>query len=277
MRFTETQTKGVYLSLQVKRRIASVKTSYQYLEIVDTDTKLGRLLALDGKIQLTEGDEAFYHEMLAHPPLLSHPHPRRVLIIGGGDGGTLREALKHPVSKAVLVEIDAEVIKACRRHLDISQEGFDDERVEVVISSGEEFVKTAKQKFDVILVDSTDPIGPALALFEHPFFEACSIILDEGGILCAQTGTPFYQQICQKVHRSLRQIFPQVKLYLGFVPSYPSGLWSFCMAGGWLNQSLKELKKRYYKRGLNGKTVYYTPKLHQASAILPGFVEQLIS
>lgn len=274
----ERQTEGVELALRVRRWLVRRRTPYQELALAETE-ELGRVLALDGKIMLSERDEPFYHEMLAHPALLLHERPERVLIVGGGDGGTLREALSHPtVQRATLAEIDREVIDASREFLPSVHRGaFDDPRAEIVIQPGEEYVRGHPREFDVILVDSTDPIGPGEALFAQEFFAACRGALREGGLLALQAGTPFYwpQELAQVVER-VKRSFPHVGVYLGFVPAYPSGMWAYVLAGRFdFRAAEPELKARYSARGL--ATRYYSPALHRAAFVLPRFVEELLA
>lgn len=277
--FTEEQTGNVHFSLRIRQWLRRKMTKYQFLEIAET-CELGKLLALDGKVMLTEGDEKFYHEMLVHPPMVIHDHPRSVLIIGGGDGGTLREVLKHPTVESVtLVELDGEVVEECRRWLpEVSQGAFDDRRVNVVIENGEKFVRHRESEFDIVIVDSTDPTGHAKPLFSQPFYIACKRALREGGVLCTQCGTPFYfKDEVKNVVRLLRGVFKSVRLYIGFVPTYPSGLWAYCVSSDRnLNLGLEELKRRYEARKLDG-FAYYTPEVHEASFVLPPFIMELIN
>ncbi|MCS7265893.1 MAG: polyamine aminopropyltransferase [Armatimonadetes bacterium] len=276
--FTEKQTDGVHLSLKVKRWLLRQKTAYQELIVAET-TELGKLLALDGKVMLTEADEAFYHEMLVHPTMMSIDIPQKVAVIGGGDGGTVREVLRHPsVQKVFWVEIDEVVLSACKEWLSSVHCGvFDDERVEIVIAPGEKWLPNFSSEFDAIIVDGTDPIGPALPLFEPDFFSACKKALKPDGILALQCGTPFYfRDEVRMVWRNLKQVFEQVKFYLGFVPTYPSGLWAYAMAGNSLpNLDLKELYRRQKERGLIN-CHYYSPEVHIASLALPPFVQDLL-
>ena len=276
--FTEKQTDGVHLSLKVRRWLLRQKTQYQELVLAET-TELGRLLALDGKVMLTEADEAFYHEMLVHPTLLSLDNPQLVAVIGGGDGGTVREILRHPsVQRVFWVEIDEAVLNACKELLPSVHRGaFDDPRVELVIAPGEQWLPKFEETFDAIIVDGTDPIGPALPLFEPSFFQACRQALKRDGILSLQCGTPFYfRDEVKMVWRNLKQVFGQVKLYLGFVPTYPSGLWAYAMAGNCLpNLDAAELHRRCQQRGLTNFR-YYSPEVHIASFALPPFVQELL-
>lgn len=276
--FTEEQTEGVRLSLKVRRWLLRQRTAYQELVVAET-TDLGRLLALDGKVMLTEADEAFYHEMLVHPTLMSLDNPQTVAVIGGGDGGTVREVLRHPtVQRVFWVEIDEAVLKACRELLPSVHRGvFDDPRVELVVAPGEQWLPEFESSFDAVIVDGTDPIGPALPLFEPPFFAACKKALKPHGILALQCGTPFYfRDEVGMVWRNLKGVFEQVRLYLGFVPTYPSGLWAYAMAGNRLpNLNLTDLQQRCLERGLTGCR-YYSPEVHLASFVLPPFVQELL-
>lgn len=274
----ERQTEGVKLALRVRRWLVRRRTPYQELALAETE-ELGRVLALDGKIMLSERDESFYHEMLVHPALLVHERPERVLIVGGGDGGTLREVLSHPpVQRATLAEIDREVIDASRKFLaSVHQGAFDDPRAEIEIQPGEEYVRAHPREFDVILVDSTDPIGPGEALFTQEFFSACRGALREGGLLALQAGTPFYwpHGLAQVVER-VKALFPHVGVYLGFVPAYPSGMWAYILAGlSDFRAAEPALEGRFSARGL--VTRYYTPALHRAAFVLPRFVEELLA
>lgn len=274
----EEQAPGVRLCLEVERRLLRFRTTHQDLELVRTRA-LGRVLTLDGRIMVTERDEAFYHEMLVHPALLVHDHPERVLVVGGGDGGALRAVLAHPpVREVTLVEIDAEVVAASREHLaSVHGSAFEDPRVRVVISPAEAFVPTCARAFDVIIVDSTDPIGPGQALFAPTFLAACAAALRPGGLLALQAGSPFYQpDVLRKATACLEDLVAHVAPYVGFVPSYPSGMWAYVLAGDRdLDVGEGELGERFQARGL--RTRYYTPPLHRAAFVLPRFVEELVA
>ncbi len=268
--FTEEQTPHLRFSLRIRERLFSQQTAYQKLELYETE-EFGRLMALDGKVMLTERDERFYHEMLAHPALLTHPRPRRALIIGGGDGGAVREALRHPsIEEVIWGEIDEAVIKAARQYMPAVCAGvFEDGRVRLRVMPGEELVASLADEIDVIIVDSTDPIGPAVPLFESPFFAACRRALRRGGIYATQCGSPvLFQDEVKSVNGHLRQVFAEVRRYLGLMPSYPSGVWSYVMASDEpLSVRLDELARRYAERSL--KLSYYTPEVHLASGVIP--------
>ncbi len=274
----EDQAPGVRFSLEVEERLFRHRTVHQEIEIVQTSA-LGRALALDGRFMLSERDETFYHEMLVHPALLAHEEPERVLIVGGGDGGALREALRHPtVREAALVEIDAAVIAASREHLATVHAGaFDDPRVRIAISPGEAFLPDCSRAFDVVVVDSTDPVGPGQALFEREFLAACREALRPGGAIALQAGTPFYRpDVLTNLVADLRGLFSHVAPYVGFVPSYPSGMWAYVLAGDRdLEVEETVLRERFRARKL--VTRYYTPRLHRAAFVLPRFVEELLA
>jgi len=274
----ERQTEGTILGLKVKKWLVREKTAYQSLELALTE-EYGLALTLDGCFMLTEKDEHFYHEMLVHPALLSHPQPRRVLIVGGGDGGALREVLKHPeVEAAFLVEIDEEVVTVARRFLKSIHAGsFDDKRTSVVIAPGEEFVKGKREDFDIIIIDSTDPVGPGRKLFEPEFYTSCHQALKPGGIIALQAGTPFHHpEELTHILQSLKKLFPSIRPYLGFMPTYPSGMWAYVLAG--LRDLAAEerfVEGRFRERRLT--TRYYTPRLHSAAFVLPRSIADLVN
>ncbi len=251
-------------------------TEYQDLMIFE-NRMWGRVLALDGVIQLTEKDEFVYHEMMAHVPLIAHGCAESVLVVGGGDGGVIREVLKHrSVKRVVLVEIDPAVIEFSKKHLPfICQGSLDDPRVEVVIQDGMEFVKNTKEKFDVILCDSADPIGPAAVLFTEPFFRECKRILNPKGIFVNQSGVPAVQkEELPLVYRNLTPHFKHVTFYLVVIPTYVGGFMAFGWASDELDYKkipLQELCKR--REGIQGELKYYNPEMHQASFALPDFIK----
>ena len=257
------------------------QTEHQHLIIFDNKT-FGRVMMLDGVIQLTEKDEFVYHETLAHVPLfaLGLERPRKVLIIGGGDGGVLREVLRHEaVEKAVLCEIDRSVIDLCRLHLpDIARGALDNPRAEIVISDGTKLVAETDERFDAIIVDSTDPIGPGQVLFTREFYGDCKRALKPGGVLLTQQGLPFIQgwEVSQSVGY-FRQFFSDVAALLIHVPTYIGGP----MALAWASDdaalraiNVETLEARFAKAGLEMK--YYTPELHKGAFAIPAYVKRLV-
>lgn len=269
--YTEKQTPHVGITCQVKKTLYTRKTPYQELAIIDT-FQFGRMLVLDGMVQATEVDEFVYHEMIAHVPLNTHPQPREVLVIGGGDGGTIREILKHrEVTRAVLVEIDREVVEACRKYLPALSRCLEEDRVEVLFEDGREHLKSREEAYDVILVDSTEPVGPAVGLFTREFYQDIYRALKPQGILVAQTESPFFNRdLIKKVFERISSIFPLTRLYLGSIPTYPSGLWSFTLG----SKGHDPLKAGEIKGDL--ETRYYNGDIHYSSFVLPGFVRELM-
>ena len=271
-----TPDSGYTQRFEVNRVVCREKTDYQDLMIFETPA-FGRVLVLDGIVQTTEKDEFAYHEMLAHVPLLAHGAAARVLIVGGGDGGTLREVLRHrTVVKATMVEIDRVVVERCREHLPgLSDGAFEDPRTELVIGDGAEYVAQSDEAFDVIIVDSTDPTGPSENLFDEAFYAACKRRLGAAGVLAAQNGVPFFQaDELVRAWRRLTPFFADVAFYLTAVPTYVGGLMTLAFATD--DDSLCHLPEtvigeRFAQVGF--ETHYYTPAVHVAAFALPPFIE----
>lgn len=243
----------------------------QKLLILETP-RFGKVLALDGIIQLTEADEKYYHEPFVHIPLLSHPQARNILIIGGGDGGILRELVKHQVDSIDLVDIDREVIKFTRKYLpDFSKEAWQDPRLKIHIEDGAKFVKKTKKRFDVIIIDSPDPVGPAKSLFQTSFYLDCKRILSQDGILIRQTGSSILQpEEMPSSFRQMEELFPEVQCFLTAVPTYVGGYFTFVggsLKKGLFKKSLRHLQQRFQK--LKIETGWYSPQMHRSSMILP--------
>jgi spermidine synthase len=232
----------------------------------------GKVMALDGVVQLTERDNHIYHEMIAHVPILAHGAARLVLIVGGGDGGTLKEVLKHPVEQVFMVELDGQVIDLARTHLpEVSGGAFDDPRASIVVDDAARFVMDTKLSFDVIIIDSTDPIGPGAPLFSCWFYEMCRERLRPGGVIAVQSGAPFFQpDELERVRERLGQSFPAVRPYLAPVPTYAGGMLALVAAGpsrDVLRPPCKILRERY--PSIRGGTAYYTPEIHRAAFTIP--------
>lgn len=255
------------------------RTEHQHL-LIFHNAKFGRVMALDGVVQTTEHDEFYYHEMMAHVPLFAHGRPRRVLIIGGGDGGLLREVVKHrSVEHVTKVEIDAAVVDMAKTWFpDHSRGAFDDPRFHLLIADGAAFVREAEETFDVIMVDSTDPIGPGKVLFSKDFYRHCRRILAPGGIMVNQNGVPFMQlDEVRKTARSFRDLFVDWHFYGVAVPTYIGGM----MTLGWAteDEALRKqppevLEDRFEAAAI--ETRYYTPAIHRGAFALPRFVEEAI-
>ena len=269
--YTEPQTKNLSISLRLKESLFRGKSDYQDVLVAET-YQFGRALFLDNTVQTTEGDEFTYHEMMAHVPLHVHPNPKRVLIIGGGDGGTLREVVKHrSVEEAVLVDIDAMVMEVSRRFLPTLAVGLDHPRAKVLAADGIAYVKEHENAFDVILIDSTDPVGPAVGLFSPEFYQAVHRALTPNGIMVAQSESPFVNQsVIRMVQSGTKQHFAKVALYLGPVPTYPTGSWSYTFA----SKGLDPLDVRE-NVALEGTTRFYSTAVHKAAFALPPFVQAI--
>ncbi len=266
-------------ALRVGRVLYDSATDHQRLRLFEND-RFGRVLTLDDVVQTTEADNFVYHEMMAHVPILAHGVARRVLIIGGGDGGLAREVLRHgTVAQVTMVEIDESVVAFSKEYLpSLSAGAFDDPRLQLVIDDGAAFMARAGDLFDVILIDSTDPQGPGEVLFTDSFYAHARNRLAEGGILVTQNGVPFLQpdELASSM-RAFRALFADWGCYLCTVPSYAGGP----MALGWATDGvardvpLTTLQARFAEAGL--ETDYYTPKVHQAAFALPGYVRRLLA
>ncbi len=275
---TEAWTPDARVSFRVRERIFSQRSPYQDIEIVDT-FHFGRMLWLDQTVQTSEGDEWAYHEMLVHVPMLTHPNPKRVLIVGGGDGGALRTVLTHPVEQVVMVEIDRDVIRACREYLpSLSQGAFDDPRATLVYEDAFEYLGRVEEGFDVMILDIPDPVGPAMRLFSPEFYARVAAALHTPGVVVTQSGSPWFQpDVVTRAVRAMRSAFDDVHVYLSHVPTYPGGLWSFSLAArGVPSRDVSEatLAERFRRLGVT--TRYYTPAVHKAAFVLPPFVCDLV-
>jgi spermidine synthase len=251
------------------------KTEHQHLMIFH-NAMLGRVMTLDGVVQTTEVDEFIYHEMMAHVPIFAHGQAKRVLIIGGGDGGMLREVLRHKaVEHVTMVEIDSAVIDMAKEYLPNHSAGaFEDERAHIVIADGMDYVRETDDRFDVIISDSTDPIGPGEVLFSDDFYAQCKRILNEGGVMATQNGVAFFQiDEVKTTSERMGQHFSDQTFYSAAVPTYYGGVMTF--AWGSDNTALRtvpldELQHRFESAGF--KTRYYSPQVHIASFALPQYI-----
>lgn len=276
--YTEKHTPHAGITMEVDRSLFKDRSRCQEVEVVET-FQFGRVLLLDGLVMLTERDEFIYHEMLAHVPLVSHGGARDVLVIGGGDGGTVREVLKHgSVESVTLVEIDPMVVETARRFFPDVSCGLSDERVTVLYQDGVEFAAEAEGgRFDAILVDSTDPVGPAEALFAEPFLASCGRILAEDGVLSMQSESPVYHlPFMAELYSRTRRLFGWSRFYLAPVTTYPGGSWSFLMArqGEGPAGPGTAAPAEPGSRGL--KTRYYNAAIHQACFALPSFLAEAL-
>ncbi len=267
--YTEKQTPGLGITCLTTETLCHFKTPFQDLAVIET-VQFGRMLVLDGMVQTTEKDEFVYHEMISHVAMQAHPNPQHVLVIGGGDGGAIREILKYDtVETATLVEIDEAVVEMSKKYLPTISAGLTDSRVTVLVEDGIEHVRQSVGKYDVILVDSTEPVGPAIGLFAEEFYANIYRALKKDGIFVAQTESPFFNRdLIRNAHARISRVFPVAKLYLASIPTYPSGLWSFTAGSKCYDPEVcgeKEIQAKYYNH-----------QVHRGAFCLPSFVGELL-
>ncbi len=272
MWFTELQTDDLAISCRVKQKLYEEKTPFQHLAVIDTG-QFGRMLLLDNVIQTSVKDEFVYHEMITHVPLNTHSAPKKALVIGGGDGGAVREIVRHrSIEKVVHCEIDAAVLEASRKFLPEICYEMDHPKVEIIVGDGIKHVRNNKKTYDIIIVDSTDPVGPAEGLFSAAFYKDIFEALKDDGIFVAQTESPFVNRaLISRLYKDISGIFPVTRLYLANVPTYPGGLWSFTMGSKKydpLDVDISEIPQL--------DTRYYSPAIHRTCFILPPFVKELL-
>jgi spermidine synthase len=275
--YTEKHSENVGIAMKISKTLFSGESEFQKLEILET-LEYGRMMLLDGLVMVTERDEFVYHDMIVHPALFTHPQPKKVLVIGGGDGGSIREIVKHPgVELAVLCEIDGLVIDKSIEFLPSMSCAINgsNPRVKLHVDDGLAYIRDHQNEFDVILVDSTDPIGPAVGLFEEDFYRLVFSALKADGIMVAQSESPFYHAEIQKsIYKNLRSVFPLVEMYQAFIPTYPSGLWSFAFASKKYHPVKDFDRERAAAR--NFDTRYYNEDLHLGAFMLPTFARENI-
>lgn len=279
LQYNEFYHENTGLTVGLKKLLFSRQSEYQLVEVYETDT-WGNLMTIDGMVMLSEKDEFVYHEMISHVPLFAHPHPKRVLIIGGGDGGTAREVLKHPSVEVVdMVEIDKTVVDASKEFFP-GVGDFDNPRLNVLYEDGIAFVKSVTNPYDVIIIDGSDPVGPAEGLFEKEFFQFCSNALTKEGVLSAQTESPWvksYYPSMKKVFSALNQLFSISEMYLAAIPLYPAGLWSMALASNTYSPFSDQVHDRLKEAELLLSTLhYYNSDIHFGSFALPNFVKRII-
>lgn len=277
--YNEYYNEATGLTVGVKRVLFSEQTPYQMVEVYETDT-WGNLMTIDGMVMLSEKDEFVYHEMISHPALFAHPNPKRVLIIGGGDGGTAREVLKHPsVEHVDMVEIDEAVVRASKLHMPHVGD-FNNPKLNVLFEDGIAFVKNVKTPYDVIIIDGSDPVGPAEGLFKKQFYVDCYNALTENGILTAQSESPFvekYHDSIRSIMNATRETFAVAKLYTAFIPLYPTGFWCLTFASKGIDPHSQEVMERV-KQGvpaLASSLKYYNEDVHTGAFALPNFVKAI--
>jgi spermidine synthase len=259
------RSSGIFFEFD--RCLCCEQSTYQKIEVIN-NPHFGHVLFLDGLVQTTEKDEFFYHEMLAHPALVTHPDPQKVLIIGGGDGGVLKEVLRYPIKKAQLVEIDSQVIKVSKKYFPWLRGCLRDSRAEVVIADGKVFLQDSDQTFDVILVDSSEPVGPSVSLHEADFYKTLKSHLAAHGVACTQLGSPFYHlEAISKAKFFLSKLFKTASLYTAPVPTYPGGFWCFSFLSD-------EGNPLAIKRNPPPALKYFSQDIHKAAFALPLFLKE---
>ncbi|MCZ6912711.1 MAG: polyamine aminopropyltransferase [Proteobacteria bacterium] len=265
---------GFAQALKIRGKLHEEQTPYQKLEIFETED-WGNLMTLDGLVMLTARDNFVYHEMMSHPPIMTHPNPRRVAIVGGGDCGTLREVLRHPaIEKVIQIEIDKAVTRAAEKYFPELTEANDDPRAELLFSDAIEWMKRQEPgSLDVIIVDSTDPVGPAVGLFQSAFYADCLRALGETGVLVQQSESPLlHMDILKAMRAEMKSAgFEQTRTYQFCQPTYPSGWWSATLAG--IGVDLVEFREQD-ARELPFEGRYYSADMHRASMAMPPFVEK---
>lgn len=266
---------GQAMSLQVKKVLDHFQSDFQDILVFESESH-GNVLVLDGVIQVTERDEHAYQEMIAHIPLFAHPDPKKVLVIGGGDGGVLREVAKHKgVEEIVECEIDEGVIKASKKYLPGLAKGYDDPRVTVKVMDGAKFLEENQEAFDVIITDSSDPVGPASVLFETPFYNAMYKSLRPGGIVCTQGECIWlHLDLIQPLVSAISKTYSSVEYAYTTIPTYPSGQIGFIIASKGGSSCKKPV--RAAPDDLLAELKYYTPELHSAAFVLPAFANRAI-
>lgn len=267
---------GYGIAVKAGDVLFSKQSEFQKIEIFETDSKLGRLLTLDDLMMTTEGDEYHYHEMIAHIPMMQHPAPKTVLVIGGGDGGTVREVMKHKtVEKVVMCEIDGMVIEACKKYLPTIACELDNPKVEILVRDAIEYIKDKKDMFDIVLIDSTDPMGPGEGLFTEEFYTNVKNSMKKGGIMVAQSESPFTnKEEIKKMYNLLKKVFKNTAAYTSNIPTYPGGYWAWAFC----SEDVKPLE--YYNEERANEIIpsckIYNKEYHYARFALPNYLKELL-
>lgn len=275
--FSEFHTKNVKLSIKVDKQLYSGQSDFQRIDVFESE-EFGRFLTLDGYMMLTEKDEFIYHEMIVHVPMAVNPDIKKVLVIGAGDGGVIRELVRYDTIENIdMVEIDEQVVEVCKKYLPKTACAFDDKRVHLFIQDGLKYIRKCENQYDLIIVDSTDPFGPGEGLFTKEFYGNCYKALNESGIMVNQHESPFYHDdaiAMQRAHKRIVESFPISKVYQVHIPTYPSGHWLFGFASKKFHPIKDMDEARWNALGLT--TRYYNSELHRGAFALPNYVEDLL-
>lgn len=276
--YSEKHTPSVKFSIQVERQLYSANSKFQRIDVFESK-EFGRFLTLDGYMMLTEKDEFIYHEMITHVPMAVHPAATKILVIGAGDGGVIRELTRYQRIKQIdVVEIDEQVVEVCKEYLPQTACGFDDARVNLFYEDGLKFIRRCENQYDLIIVDSTDPFGPGEGLFTKEFYGNCFNALKQDGIMVNQHESPFYSEdaiAMQRAHKRIVESFEISRVYQAHIPTYPSGHWLFGFASKKYHP-INDLDAESWNQ-LGIKTRYYNTKLHIGAFALPNYVEELLA
>ena len=275
--FTENHTKDVRFSIRVDKQLYSAQSDFQRIDIFESN-EFGRFLALDGFMMLTERDEFIYHEMIVHVPMAVHPSPKNILVIGGGDGGVVRELSNYPDIETIdLVEIDPMVIEASKEFLPFTACCMDNPKLKVYHEDGVKFIRRCEADYDIIIIDSTDPFGPGEGLFTKEFYGSCFKALRDDGIMVNQHESPFYPEdaaALKRTHRRIVESFPISRVYQAHIPTYPSGHWMFGFASKKYHPT-NDIRAKEWK-ALGIRTSYYSTNLHTGCFYIPKYVERML-
>lgn len=276
--FSEFHSDNVKLSLKIKQQLVNEQSEFQQIVIMDS-AEFGRILTLDGCLMVTEKDEFIYHDMIVHVPMASNLDIKKVLVIGAGDGGTIRELSRYPgIEQIDMVEIDSRVVEICKEYLPQTACKLDDPRLNIYYEDGLKFVRRKKDEYDLILVDSTDPFGPGEGLFTKEFYGNCYNALNDKGILVNQHESTFYESYVssmERAHDRIRHTFPIAKVYQAHIPTYPSGHWLFGYASKHYDP-IHDLQEDGWN-ALGIKTKYYNTDLHKGCFALPNYVREQLN
>lgn len=276
--YSEHHTEHVKFSLKVKEQLISRQSNFQHIAILDT-VEFGKVLTLDGYLMVTEKDEFIYHDMIVHVPMATNPDIKNVLVIGAGDGGTIRELCRYSSIEHIdMVEIDPMVVEVCKEYLSQTACSLGDPRVDIFYEDGLKYVRRKKDEYDLIIVDSTDPFGPGEGLFTKEFYGNCYNALNDKGILVNQHESTYYDEYVEamkRAHKRIRDTFPITRVYQAHIPTYPSGHWLFGYASKQFDP-LKDLQKEYWNN-LGIKTKYYNTTLHCGAFALPNYVKEQLN
>ncbi len=275
--FSELHTDNVKMSIRVEKQLFSGKSDFQQIDVFESP-EFGRFLTSDGSVIFSEKDEFPYDEMIVHVPMAVHPSVRKVLVIGGGDGGVARELSKYPEIEVIdVVEPDEMFVEVCKKFFPDNSRGLDDPRVSIYYQDGLRFLRTRIDEYDIIINDATDPLGHTAGLFTKEFYGNCYKALKEDGIMVYQHGSPFFDEdedACRSMHRKAFRSFPISRVFQAHIPTCPAGYWLFGFASKKYHPLNDFDPVRWNKRGI--KTWYYTTNLHTGAFMLPKYVEDLL-